>query len=910
MRLSVTAAAICLLAVNFAFAEDVQASIRQTTNIPAQELGSGLSLLAAQFHFQLLYRSEVVEHLRTPGVAGSLTAAEALEHMLRGTGLTYRYVDEKTVTILPLSGHGMTLLSAPDAAQESVGAADDLDKQRKGVPSSRLGGSFRVAQESATRAASVSSGAQFPAKSEDLDPESTDGLPAITVTAQKITENLREVPISISVVSQTQIRQQRIIDIGDLTRVVPNFSYTTSGNPGGANLQMRGISSSAGASTVGIYLDEVSIASNETGGFAGQAEPQLLDIQQVEVLRGPQGTLYGASAEGGLIKYHTNRVNLTQFEADALSEISNTQHGGMNYKASGVLNLPVVPGTFGVRLAAQVDNHSGFIDRYSPDTQALIAKNINDHRATAARLSLEARPIDPLTITTAVFYQRVAYGGTDTVSLGFRELATERRVRDAGQNTLVVPSLTLKYDLGWSDFTSVTSDTTLNQPYVYDATAFNSGLTGDLLDSMDVRDLNGNLSGAKIAALPSPGNGSSFVRQFTQELRFSSKSYAQNPSPITWVAGVYYQRSDTRFTDAEPILGFNETFTTLYGAAALDEIFGGPLPNEQTFFSSLNYTDVQYSAFGDVTFHFTDALKLSAGLRYLVARASQRVALGGFYAAGGKPSDDRSKDHALTPRLSLVYDVSPQVSTYATVSKGFRLGGPNTPVPSDFCAADLAALGYGSNAPASYHHDDLWNYEIGIKTAPSRRIQFNAAVFLDRWSGLQQNFTLPTCGFSFVDNVGTARSYGTEIDVAWLPIEGLTLSSSLGYTHASLTQSIPGAGIVEGELVQGVPQWSAAASANYEFPLLSAYTGYLRADYSYTGESHGSLLADSPDYIRRSFAVAGASIGTLKNDWEFSLFVKNMFNSRKIVQTPPQANSPVGYIIMPRVIGLTVSKHF
>lgn len=908
MRILVTAAVICLLFADLACAGDVRARTRKATDIPPQELSSALSLLATEFHFQVLYRTEVVGHLRTTGVSGSVTVSEALEQLLRGTGLTFQYVDDKTFTIVRSAGQGSTSPSEVDAPDENPeGGGNDREQ---GASSGRPGSPNRVADGSNSQGASLSRGAQSSARSEHPDPADEAGLPEITVSAQKITENLRQVPISISVVNQAQIRQQRIIDIGDLTRVVPNFSYTTSGNPGGANLQMRGISSSAGASTVGIYLDDVSIASSKTGGFAGQAEPQLLDIQQVEVLRGPQGTLYGASAEGGVIKYHTNPVNLRQFGADALGEVSSTQHGGLNYKATGVLNLPVVPGAFGIRLAAQVDNHSGFIDRYSPDTHALTAKDINDHRATAARLSLEARPIDPLTIAAAVFYQRVAYGSTDTVSLGFRELATERRVRDAGQNTLIVPSLTLKYDLGWSDLTSVTSDTTLSQPYVYDGTAFNSGYTGDLLDSLDIRDLNGNLSGSKIAALPSPGHATSFVRQFTQELRLSSKSYAQKPSPITWVAGFYYERSKSRFTDAEPILGFNETFTALYGPAALDAIFGGPLSDEQTFFSSVNYTDLQYSAFGEVTFHFTDALRLSAGLRYLAARDSQRVTLGGFYSAGGIPSDDRSKDHALTPRLSLVYDLSPRVSTYATVSKGFRLGGPNTPVPSDFCAADLAELGYGSNAPASYRHDDLWNYEIGIKTAPSRRVQFNAAVFLDRWSGLQQNFTLPTCGFSFIDNVGTARSYGTEVDAAWLPIDGLTLSSSLGYTHASLTQSIPGAGIVEGELVQGVPQWSATASANYEFPLLSTYTGYIRADYSYTGESHGSLLANSPDYIRRSYGVAGASIGTTLNEWDLSLFVKNLFNSLKIVQTPPQANSPVGYIILPRVIGLTVSKHF
>ena len=172
--------------------------------------------------------------------------------------------------------------------------------------------------------------------------ETSEDLPEVIVTAQKIVENLRTVPISVSVIAADQLLDQHVVDIGDLTRVVPNFSFSSSGNPGGSVIEMRGISSSAGASTVGIYLDEVSITSRTVFGYAGQPEPQLIDIDQIEVLRGPQGTLYGASSEAGVLKYRTNPVDLQNYNGSALADTSQTKYGGTNYTVNGVLNAPIV----------------------------------------------------------------------------------------------------------------------------------------------------------------------------------------------------------------------------------------------------------------------------------------------------------------------------------------------------------------------------------------------------------------------------------------------------------------------------------------------------------------------------------------------------------------------------------------
>ncbi len=743
--------------------------------------------------------------------------------------------------------------------------------------------------------------------------ESDATLAEVVVTAQKVTENLREVPISVSVVDAAELQNQHITDIADLTRTVPNFSFTSNGNPGGATLEMRGISSAAGASPVAIYLDDVSITQRTTSGSVGQPEPVLLDIQQVEVLRGPQGTLYGASAEAGVLKFRTNPVDLNAFEGSALAEVSGTEHGGLNYRANGVFNAPMVDGSLGIRLAAESDRNSGFIDRVSPEDEALLGTRVNDNESSVARMSIESKPSEQLTVIASLFYQRSIYGSTNTVTLGLPALETSNVVPDNGANTLIVPSLSISYDTGWADFTSVTSDYTRNAPFNYDGTVFNSVYIAQcylegLCGSPPLLDLHGNQSGAQIAALPSPGIDGFFTRQFSQELRLNSKPYASGGSPLTWVAGVYYQDSTDRLSDYEYIPGFNTQFTSLYGTAALNNLFGGPLPDDLVFFGGYRFVEKQYSEFGDVTFHVNDALRFSAGLRYLTARLNVDRSAGGFFNGGDSSIALTSKDHAITPKFSIEYDLNQQATGYVTASKGFRLGGPNTPVIS-FCDGDLAQLGLTA-APASYGHDSLWNYEVGIKARPTARLSINSAIFYDKWSQLQQSISLPDCGSGFTTNLGAAKAYGAETDVTAIILEGLTATLSSGYTHANLTEAIPSMNIRAGARVEGVPDWSSNASLEYIKPFAASVSGLVRANYSYVGTSHGTLVSSDPDYERPSYDLVGASIGARVGGWEVSLFAKNLFNNEKIYQTPSHADVPLGLVLTPRIIGVTATGKF
>lgn len=841
---------IVTIALAFAPVQTSQAQTREY-NVAAQSATTGIPAFARQAGIQILVSEPLVRGKQVAAVTGWHSVADALVILLEGTGLVATSMDSTTYTLAPSR---LTSLHSETGATSAAAPGPELIE-----------------------------------------------LEEVIVTAQKRQQNIRDVPISISVIGQKQIADQRIRDVSDITRAVPNFSFSTAGGPGSNTLEIRGVSSSAGASTVGTYLDDLALTS-----LGGQPEPVLFDVQQIEVLRGPQGTLYGASAAGGLIKFRLNPVDLDEFEAIATADASNTQHGSRNYGGTAVVNVPLKSGVVGARLGVASRYDSGYVDRYSPTSGALVSPRVNDRRTNAARLAFDIQPTDALSIVPSIFYQRISYGSTDVLTLGLGGLATNNLVTDFGRDTMVVPSLTVHYDFGWAELTSVTANFTRSTPLTYDGTEYNSAVTGYILDASDIRDLQGNLSGDVIAALPSPARNTAFERHITQEVRLSSRP--AETSRLDWTVGFYYEKVKGRYSDAEPITNFNEVFTSLYGADTLDAFFGGPLPDDMTWFARTHTEMSQYSAFGDVTFHVTPALRLSAGARVLHAKHANDSDGYGFYYTF-PPQAASSNDDAVTPRVSATYAVSKDVSLYATVSQGFRLGGPNYSVSSELCADDLAELGL-TEAPSSYGHDKLWNYEVGVKARPSSRFVMDGAVYYIEWDQLQQGFYLPSCGLSFTENVGSARSYGAEVSFTYRPIPALTLSAAGGYTNAELTESIAFAGVRAGERIEGVPDYSASASAEYRQRVNADAVAFFRGNYSYVGESHGTLNPSDPDYLRRSYGVAGASVGVTFDQWDVSLYANNLFDNDEIIQRPNRASVPTGFTLRPRTVGISVAATF
>jgi iron complex outermembrane recepter protein len=765
-----------------------------------------------------------------------------------------------------------------------------------------------VAAALAAGSIDVATAQTAPAADATTSSKTNSQLEEITVTAEKRTEDVRKVPLSVSVLSGNDIETQHIDDFGDLTRAVPNLSYSgaSGSGPGLNNIEIRGISSAAGQSTVGIYLDDVSLTTRNLYS-QGAPEPKFFDIDRIEVLRGPQGTLYGASSMGGTIKVITNQPNTEEYQGSFYSELSGTDGGGLNYTATGVVNVPLVAGKVGMRIGVQSSTDDGYIDLVSPTDGHIIKSNINVEHDMVGRLAFKLTPNEDLTITPSVFYQRVATDDIDASYLELPKNETDKLVQEPGQDRMVVPSLTVGYNLGFADLTSVSSYFYRDFHRVQDGTSINSPFLGTQVTDPTL--------GALVGGLPSAVNLDNKIGQVSQEIRLASKPYDGSGLPVTWLGGLFYSDEHTKVSDNEPIFGLNAAFAAAgqdpTNPADLAGGFPNDFVNDNSYFSERRYDTRQYAAFGEASYYITPAIKATAGARYLFARDGlDRV--GDFYYAGGPvASAVTGHSYALTPKFALSWDVDDENTVYANATKGFRLGSENRPVPlTTAVQEDLQNLGLTS-APAAYQPDKLWNYEIGSKSRfLDNRLSVNASLFYIDWTSIQQDVFLPISGFDFETNLGNAESYGAELEIKGKVTPQIILGASGSYTHATLTTAEPTLGIPSGAKVEGVPDWNATFTGEYDFIVAGRYDTFLRGAWNWVGASHGTLISTDPDYTRPVYQTIDASFGVDLGDWEVSIFGKNLSNNDKVIQRPNVQGVNEGYRLRPMTIGVSVSGKF
>ena len=733
----------------------------------------------------------------------------------------------------------------------------------------------------------------------------TDQIETVTVTAQKRKEDASKIPLSISVLSGDELAGQHIVDMSDLTRSLPNISFSgASGSGAGlSNIEIRGVSSSAGSSTVGVYLDDVSLTTRNLYSL-GSAEPKLFDLDHIEVLRGPQGTLYGASSMGGTIKFLTNQPNLKEREVNLNSEVSSTRGGGTNYSVNGVFNLPIVPNEMALRIGLQKGHQSGYIDQVDA-SGGRVAKGINSEDSSVARLALKWVVNKQLSLTPSLFYQEVKTADIDASYTALPKNQTSKSVREPGKDTLTIPSLTINYDMGFADLVSVTSYFKRDFNRTQDGTTVNSSYIGGLISGTPGAPAG---LGDTVGALPSAVLLENGVRQFSQEVRMTSKAYdPKGSSPFTWIGGVFFSNLRTNVIDNEPVYGINDAFKNAGLNLANGDILGFPFPNDNSYFSARHYKTRQTALFGETSYYFTPTLNATVGARYL--RASDSLTReGDFFFNNGPTTSAASSDfHAFTPKFAVSWQVDPTDTVYASATQGFRLGGQNRAVPASVCAADFSNLGI-TEAPSSFDSDKLWSYEVGSKSRLlGNRMSLNLAAFYIDWNRLQQDVTLPGCGFDYETNVGKAKSYGFEFETKFKPNASLVLGFSGGYTKATLSTDVPTLGAMAGDPIQGVPKYNASLTAQYNFNFNDDTYGFVRGASHWTGSSHGSLTRTDPDYQRPSYNTVDASIGATRGDWELSLFAKNLFDTDKIIQTPNVQSVNEGYRVRPRTIGITLS---
>lgn len=761
---------------------------------------------------------------------------------------------------------------------------------------SSLFASSAWAQQSTDTASTTPAAATPGKRSEQIE--------TVTVTAQKRKEDASKVPLSISVMTGEDLVGRHITDVGDITRSIPNISNSGASGTGAglSNIEIRGVSSAAGSATVGMYMDDVSLTTRNLYSL-GSAEPKLFDLDRIEVLRGPQGTLYGASSMGGTIKFITNQPNLNERENNVYSEVSSTKGGGTNYTANGVFNFPLIKDELALRIGLQKGRDSGYIDQVSPTTSKVVASGINSQDSSVARLALKWVPTRGLVITPSVFYQDVKSDDIDASYNALPKNQTSKIVREPGKDRLLVPSLTVNYDLGFADLVSVSSYFKRNFDRTQDGTGVNSGYIGSLITTPPGL-------GDIVSNLPSAVYLNNEIKQFSQEIRLASKSYDPSGIPITWIGGVYYANLRTTVVDNEPVFGINQAFTAAGVNIADPSQLGSAFPQDNSYFSARHYHTTQTAVFGETSYYFSPAIQATVGARYLRASDSL-VRDGDFFFAGGPQHSDASSDFkAFTPKFSVSWQVDTNNTLYATAAQGFRLGGQNRAIPDgpgSVCAPDLANLGL-QKAPLSFDSDKLWSYEVGSKSRLlGNRLSVNLAAFYIDWNKLQQDIQLPGCGFDYETNVGKAKSYGFEVEIKGKPTANITLGFSGGYTNATLESDVPSLGAKSGDPIQGVPKYNASLTGQYNFNITEDTYGFARAAVHWVGSSHGSLVRTDPDYVRPSYNTVDASVGATFGTWEVSLFAKNLLNNDKVIQKPNVQFVSEGYRLRPLTVGLSLS---
>ena len=786
-------------------------------------------------------------------------------------------------------------------------------------------------------------------------------LQEIIVTSQKRAEDIKDIPISVSAISGAQLAEHHVADYDDITRTVPGISFAAGPGPGLDNIEIRGVSSMSGSATVGIYIDEVSVTISNSQ-FDGAVQPKLFDLDRIEVLRGPQGTLYGASSMGGTIRFITKQPDLDSFSAAASTDVSVTHHGGINNDEYAILNIPVIEGVFALRVGVDVSDESGYIDRYNAafpggsngnvltlgtndSTGVLGERGVNDVRTQVFRLVGKIAAPAGWTITPAFLWQRTAASDTNIFYPDIGLYDQDKRVAEPSADDLVLPSLTVNKSFGWADLASVTSYFQRDFRRVTDGTLYNSNIfANDYVAGGAYTTPPTPVSTPQqlyqtqtvLAFLPSPANYDARTEQISQELRLSSRDTTIAGIATTWTAGLYYNDQHRRFLDDEYIPGLQAAFQKIYGYPInSNESVVGPyyyaptaaypgvsFANDLIYFGHTYPVQEQIAPFGELGFAITPELKGAVGLRYVSAKSSEVVDSGGFYAYG-LPSTyvDHEKYSATTPKFSLDYAVTPTSNIYATVAKGFRLGGPTGPDPTyepdgpppatpGTCDSDYRTYGL-TGAPKEYQSDWLWSYELGSKGRYfDNKLSINAAVYAIDWSNIQQTINLPTCGYLFTTNVGDAKIYGSELELRALVAPSVTLSLNAGTTHAyisSVTQE--GQGIVNvGEQILGVPQYTITPSLDYDAPIGDRMSVFARADFPYTGRSRGYFDSSGlPHVFQPGYGIVNVSAGITRDKVSVSLYAKNLLNWDHIIQYPSVNSVQEGYTVRPMTVGITAT---
>jgi iron complex outermembrane recepter protein len=702
------------------------------------------------------------------------------------------------------------------------------------------------------------------AQQQQAEAAPTDRLEEITVTATKRAEPLQDVPEAVSALTGATLQEMGAASFTDYARSIPGLTFTDLG-AGREVLSIRGINATVGAATVGYYIGETPIPQFFGSGTSPAVNPNLIDIDRIEVLRGPQGTLYGSGSIGGTIKLIPNAPDLSTFGGSVKTTGMLTQ--GANGASPGgeediVLNVPIIDNIFGVRMVFWDRDVGGFINRtFTNQGVAGIAVgpvqgtvgNLPDEHTWGFRTTALFKPNEQFDVTAQIYLQHQHFNGYSDITGGAANPGNGlvqnfiSNVAEPQENDFVLYSLTVKYDFGRFNLVSSTGYSDQANDFTEEGTS-------------SVQTLQ--------AGPPVPNSAISNIStyNFTEETRLAT---SEKLFGFDGVLGVYYSR--THSWNA-----FNWSIAPL---------------NENFFGAGLGYDENQTAEFGEFTYHLTDALSLTAGLRhYHIADSTDGITTGDQ----NNPSDPgqisplfyAASSEGTVYKGNLSYQVTPKALLYLQFSEGFRPGFGNMPVGVE-CGIAPGGL--------AVQPDSIKNYEFGTKTQwLDDRMTVNAAIYQINWANIQQEVELP-CGFGITSNYGDAKIKGVELEMSGQITHRLSAGASGSYISAKLQQGNPAIGYVAGDQIEDVPNWQFALYAKTTYPILQSDDGFARLDYQYTGSSFGNynLLTNGERDPLSELDVTrllNFKSGMHYRNWEFSVGANNLLNDIATQSIDPNAN--------------------
>jgi outer membrane receptor protein involved in Fe transport len=764
-------------------------------------------------------------------------------------------------------------------------------------------------------------------------PPATAKVQELVVTAGRREQALSKVAISVSAFTAKTLDVKGVKSFADLAKFTPGVTY----NEDRHDVSIRGVVSQAGSGTTGVYIDDTPIQVRALGLNANNTLPAVFDLDRVEVLRGPQGTLFGAGSEGGTVRYITRQPSLTSFTGVSHGEVAFTQNGAPSYEGGAAMGGPLVMDKLGFRVSAWGRRDGGWIDREDYVTGQVTQHNANWVNTWVLRGSLAWSPIANLLITPGIDYQNRYQHNYDNYWLsesnpgdGVFRTGTPEHMAD--KDWFYLPTLKIEYDLPGVKIISNTSYyKRLERVNGYSGTLYDLSYFQQLTEGGTDPQLNPCTFcyGPDPLLLPTGPNLPGFGRyvavnlitnrqwNITQEFRLQS---ADPNARLFWTLGGFYahntQRSTEEIIDPQlPALSqylWGEDMITAWGQELL--------PNGDDYINSTTGHDRQVALFADATYSITDQLKIEGGVRYAwthfdffnVTDGAQNV-----YDNGGFPQyATGSKDETpFTPKIGLNWQVTPNDMIYVTASKGYRIGGATPPLP----------IVCGPTFPSSYDSDSVWNYEIGTKDHFfDSKLAVQASAYYLKWKNIQQAIYVPACGIQYTTNVGDAVSKGFDLQTQMYITSALEVDASVGYTDATFSHDaidpLSAATLaLKGDSLDVTP-WTVTIGAQYNFKV-SGQDAFIRADWEYhskrttptPAEDPGTTYYDPglvPDPATNFVSLrAGVTVKTL----DLALFMDNVFNSHPQLNLNHQDSGTLLYeatTFRPRTIGISANMRY